>query len=139
MMKVCKPIVSVVMAAAITLAGALTASVPARAQSNLDAGRSPAQIFLDGCTVCHNTPHELKQSSAEFLRKHYTTGQKQAGAMAAYLEQVRSEPPPAPPVKPRVPSESMEASAPPATSSAGSIAAAAPQAAAERTIHEFEE
>jgi hypothetical protein len=75
------------------------------AQKNIDAERSPAELFSDGCTLCHSSPRALKQGSAEFLRSHYTTGTKQAAAMAAYLEAVRREPPPP---KVRRPSPSLE-------------------------------
>src|SRR5215470_332526 len=47
---------------------------PAAAQSNLDAGKSPAQIFSDTCNACHRNPREIKPASAAFLREHYTTG-----------------------------------------------------------------
>src|SRR5437667_10163410 len=89
-------------------------SVPvgqAQSQSNLDAGKSPEQIFSDTCSACHHAPHDLKQTSAQFLRQHYTTGARQAATMAAYLERAMHEPPPTPvaPAQPfRRPSESVE-------------------------------
>lgn len=87
-------------------------AVPALSQSNLDAGKSPEQIFADTCSACHHGPHGLKQTSAQFLRQHYTTGARQAGAMAAYLEKAMNEPPPPPAPPPvqsfRRPSESVE-------------------------------
>lgn len=63
-----------------------------QAQSNLDAGKSPAQIFSDTCNACHRSARELKQTSPGFLREHYTTGAREAGAMAAYLATVGSDP-----------------------------------------------
>jgi hypothetical protein len=63
-----------------------------QAQSNLDAGKSPAQIFSDTCGACHRSPRELKQTSPGFLREHYTTGGKEAAAMAAYLASIGSDP-----------------------------------------------
>ena len=48
------------------------AAAPVQAQSNLDAGKSPAQIFSNTCGACHRSPRELKQTSAGFLREHYT-------------------------------------------------------------------
>jgi cytochrome c551/c552 len=89
----------------------LLAAPPARSQSNLDAGKSPEQIFSDTCSACHHAPQDLKQPSAQFLRQHYTTGARQAAALAAYLERAIHEPRPAPvaPVQPfRRPSESVE-------------------------------
>jgi hypothetical protein len=65
---------------------------PAQAQSNLDAGKSPAQIFADTCNACHRSARELRQTSAGFLRDHYTTGVREAASMAAYLASVGSDP-----------------------------------------------
>jgi len=70
----------------------VAAAGPAQAQSNLDAGKSPAQIFSDTCGACHRSPRELKQTSPGFLREHYTTGGKEAAAMAAYLASIGSDP-----------------------------------------------
>src|ERR1043166_3225020 len=64
---------------------------PAGAQTgNLDAGKSPAQIFGDTCAACHRNARELKRTSAAFLRSHYTTGPQEATAMAQYLAGVGS-------------------------------------------------
>jgi hypothetical protein len=65
---------------------------PARAQSNIDAGKTPAQIFSDTCNACHRSPRELKPTNASFLREHYTTGAREAAAMAAYVTSVGSDP-----------------------------------------------
>jgi hypothetical protein len=67
------------------------AAADAPAQSNLDAGKSPAQIFSDTCNACHRSPRELKQTSPGFLREHYTTGAREAAAMGAYLATVGSD------------------------------------------------
>jgi hypothetical protein len=80
----------------------------AQAQSNLDASKSLAEIFSDTCSLCHESARALKPSNAAFLRKHYTTGPKQAATMAAFLEAVASEPPPPAPTKARRPSDSIE-------------------------------
>jgi hypothetical protein len=66
------------------------ASIAAGAQ-NLDAGKSPAQIFADTCSACHRRAQELKKPSAGFLRSHYTTSQDEASAMASYLARIPSE------------------------------------------------
>src|SRR4029077_15398917 len=63
----------------------------ALAQSNLDAGKSAAQIFADTCNACHRSPREVRPTSAAFLREHYTTGPREAAAMAAYLASVGSD------------------------------------------------
>jgi hypothetical protein len=68
------------------------AVVPAQAQSNLDAGKSAAQIFADTCNACHRSARELKQTHAGFLRDHYTTGMREAAAMAADLAAIGSDP-----------------------------------------------
>ncbi|MGH6769420.1 MAG: hypothetical protein ACRECO_10430 [Xanthobacteraceae bacterium] len=62
------------------------------AQDNIDAGKSPAQIFADTCSACHRRPQELKRASAGFLRQHYTPGPAAASAMATYLGRVGSDP-----------------------------------------------
>jgi hypothetical protein len=73
---------------AIVVAGA---AAPAQAQANLDAGKSPAQIFSDTCNACHRSPRELRPTNAAFLREHYTTGGPEAAAMAAYLASIGSD------------------------------------------------
>lgn len=108
-------------------AAAVLAAVPAFAQSNLDAGKSPAQIFSDTCGACHRSPRELRPTSPGFLREHYTTGAKEAATMAAYLASVGSDPravqqrkPPAIGAnKPTPPSETSAAVRPPQTVPAG--------------------
>jgi hypothetical protein len=71
------------------LAGFLT--IPADAQ-NLDAGKSPAQIFADTCSACHRRAQELKKPSASFLRSHYTTSQAEAASLAGYLAGIPGDP-----------------------------------------------
>jgi mono/diheme cytochrome c family protein len=63
---------------------------PAGAQGNIDAGKTPAQIFGDTCAACHRSARELRRPSASFLRTHYTTGSEEASAMANYLAGVPS-------------------------------------------------
>ena len=72
--------------------GAAVSLAAAQAQAqNLDAGKSPAQIFSDTCSACHRSPREVKQTSPGFLREHYTTGAREAATMAAYLASVGSD------------------------------------------------
>jgi len=66
------------------LAAALQITI-ADAQGNIDAGKTPAQIFGDTCSACHRSARELRRASASFLRAHYTTGSDEAAAMANYL------------------------------------------------------
>jgi hypothetical protein len=77
-----------VRAAAPWIAGALAVFIAGSAlpQGNIDAGKSPAQMFSDTCSNCHRRASELKRgASASFLRQHYTPGAQEAAAMASYL------------------------------------------------------
>jgi len=72
--------------------GLMAALAPALAcaQTNIDQGKSPAQIFAIDCAECHKAPRGLangKNSAAltDFLREHYTTSREQAAALAAYV------------------------------------------------------
>ena len=70
------------------LIGCLTAGV-ARAQ-NLDAGKSPSQIFSNTCSACHKSPRGLLKNTPAsslpgFLRQHYTTGTDMAFAASRYF------------------------------------------------------
>jgi hypothetical protein len=70
------------------LIGCLTAGVAAA--ENLDAGKSPSQIFSNTCNACHKSPRGLlKNVSASslpgFLRQHYTTGTDMASVLSSYL------------------------------------------------------
>ena len=67
-------------------------SVAAQAQSNLDAGKSAAQIFADTCNACHRSAREIKRTTPAFLLEHYTTGTREAAMMASYLASVGSDP-----------------------------------------------
>jgi hypothetical protein len=89
-------------AAGIWVAGmaALLPTAPAGAQGNIDAGRSPAQIFADTCASCHRSARELRRPSASFLRQHYTAGAEEASAMASYLSGLPAEPKGAQPKRP---------------------------------------
>jgi len=65
----------------------------AQPQGNIDAGKTPAQMFADICTNCHRRPQELKRgASAGFLRQHYMPGSQEAAAMASYLAGLPSDP-----------------------------------------------
>ena len=62
----------------------------ASAQTNIDQGKSPAEIFANACAVCHKTTRGLAtgQNSlmlSSFLREHYTASKDQAAALAAYV------------------------------------------------------
>ena len=71
----------------------LVAAQSAQPQGNIDAGKTPAQMFSDTCATCHRRPQELKRgASAGFLRQHYMSGAQEAAAMAAYLASVPGDP-----------------------------------------------
>src|SRR3954454_13694157 len=64
---------------------------PALSQAeNLEAGKSPSQIFAGTCTACHKGPRGLLKTVAPgslpgFLRQHYTTSSDMAGMLSAYV------------------------------------------------------
>jgi hypothetical protein len=65
------------------------AAAPVRAQ-NLEAGKSPSQIFAGTCTACHKGARGLLKTVAPgslpgFLRQHYTTSSEMASVLSAYL------------------------------------------------------
>jgi hypothetical protein len=70
------------------LIGCLMAGVAAA--ENLDAGKSPSQIFSNTCSACHKSPRGLLKSVSAsslpgFLRQHYTTGTDMAAMLSSYL------------------------------------------------------
>src|SRR5688572_23775475 len=71
---------------------AICIAAPAQPQGNIDAGKTPAQMFSSTCTACHRRPQELKRASAGFLRQHYMPSAEEAAAMASYLASVGSDP-----------------------------------------------
>jgi len=65
------------------------AAMPVRAE-NLEAGKSPSQIFAGTCSACHKGTRGLIKSVTPgslpgFLRQHYTTSSEMAGQLSAYL------------------------------------------------------
>ena len=71
------------------LIGCLTA-VAVHAVENLEAGKSPAQIFAGTCNACHKSPRGLLRSVPAsslpgFLRQHYTTSSDMASVLSSYL------------------------------------------------------
>jgi hypothetical protein len=77
--------------ATVTLLIGCCAAVPAWAQAtNLEAGKSPSQIFAGTCTACHKGPRGLLKtvpagSLQSFLRQHYTTSPEMATLLASFL------------------------------------------------------
>jgi hypothetical protein len=71
------------------LVGCLTAGA-LRAVENLEAGKTPSQIFAGTCTACHKSPRGLLKnvpasSLPGFLRQHYTTSSDMASVLASFL------------------------------------------------------
>lgn len=87
--------------------GLLVGLVPAlaQAQTNIDEGKSPAQIFSSDCATCHKSMRGLANGRnsltlRSFLAEHYTSSSQQAAALAAYvLGAGGNSGPPPPPVR----------------------------------------
>ncbi|HZP78090.1 MAG TPA: hypothetical protein VFB45_18240 [Pseudolabrys sp.] len=86
---------------------------------NIEAGKTPAQLFASDCAVCHKSPQGLAKggglSLTTFLREHYTASRESAAALAAYLKSVDTGAPAAstraskPRAKPKPPGEAKPA------------------------------
>jgi hypothetical protein len=66
------------------------APATAQAQTNIDQGKSPAEIFANDCATCHKSARGLANGRgssglASFLVEHYTASKDQAAALAAYV------------------------------------------------------
>jgi hypothetical protein len=76
--------------ATVLLIGCCTVQ-PAESQAqNLEAGKTPSQIFSQTCSACHKGPRGLLRtvpagSLSGFLRQHYTTSPDMAGVLASFL------------------------------------------------------
>src|ERR1700760_1916991 len=60
------------------------------AQTSIDAGKSPSEIFSTVCATCHKSARGLANGRgtsglATFLAEHYTSGKDQAAQLAAYV------------------------------------------------------
>jgi hypothetical protein len=58
--------------------------------TNLEAGKSPSQIFAGTCNACHKSPRGLLKtvpasSLPGYLRQHYTTSSDMASVLASFL------------------------------------------------------
>lgn len=83
----------VLIAAVVGTAGA------ALAQDNFEAGKKPAQMFVNDCGACHKSPAGLSKAPGifgleSFLREHYTASKQAASAIAAYIRSVDAAQPP---------------------------------------------
>src|SRR5882757_7550534 len=81
---------ALILATVMLLIGGFAAD-PAQAQAqNLEAGKSPSQIFAGTCNACHKSPRGLLKtvsagSLTGFLRQHYTTSSEMAGLLSSFL------------------------------------------------------
>ena len=76
---------------------AAVGAIPAPAQENFDAGKTPAQLYASDCAICHKTPQGLTKAGGvfgltAFLREHYTASREAAAAIASYLQSVDKGP-----------------------------------------------
>ena len=77
--------------AAVTLSISCLIGPAAWAQAqNLDAGKSPSQLFAGACSACHKSPRGLLKTVASsalsgFLKEHYTTSGDMASQLATYV------------------------------------------------------
>jgi len=77
--------------AAVTLFIGSFAVSAGRAQAqNLEAGKSPSQLFAGTCNACHRTPRGLLKTVSAgslpgFLRQHYTTSGDMAAQLSSFL------------------------------------------------------
>jgi hypothetical protein len=72
---------------------------PVWAQENVEAGKTPAQLYASDCAICHKSPNGLTKAGGllglqSFLREHYTASRETAAAIAQYLRTVDKGPPP---------------------------------------------
>ena len=75
--------------ATVTLLIGCFAAAPGQAE-NLEAGKSPSQLFADTCNACHKSPRGLLKTVAVgslpgFLREHYTTSGDMAKLLSGFL------------------------------------------------------
>src|SRR6201993_4393379 len=78
------------LATVMLLIGCLAAGEAHAQATNLEAGKSPSQIFSGTCTACHKSPPGLLKtvpasSLPGFLRQHYTTSGDMASVLASFL------------------------------------------------------
>src|ERR1700739_2804876 len=72
------------------LIGCFAANRALTQATNLEAGKSPSQIFAGTCTACHKGPRGLLKtvpagSLQGFLKQHYTTSPEMASLLGAFL------------------------------------------------------
>src|SRR3982075_127725 len=78
------------LATVMLLIGCFAADKAQAQAQNLEAGKSPSQIFAGTCSACHKSPRGLLKtvpagSLPGFLRQHYTTSSDMASLLGAFL------------------------------------------------------
>jgi mono/diheme cytochrome c family protein len=63
----------------------------AKAQGDLDRGKTGAQLYASACATCHKSPPSISKTKwlfgiESFLREHYTSSSESAAILAAYLK-----------------------------------------------------
>ena len=63
----------------------------ARAQGDLDRGKTAVQLYASACATCHKSPPNISKTKwlfglESFLREHYTSSSESAAILAAYLK-----------------------------------------------------
>jgi len=82
--------IGLAIALVLALIPALVMVPGASAQTNIDRGKPPSELFANYCAVCHKTTRGLATGRNSltlslFLREHYATSREQAAALAAYV------------------------------------------------------
>ncbi len=94
-----------VVAIALAVFGKVQAQEAAGQAQNIEAGKTPAQLYASDCAVCHKTPQGLSKggglSLSGFLKQHYTASAESASALAAYLTAIDRGAAPAPAARSR--------------------------------------
>jgi hypothetical protein len=78
------------LAAVTLLIGCCMGALEGAQAQNLEAGKSPSQLFASSCSVCHKSPRGLLKtvppgSLQGYLKQHYTTSPDMASVLSAYL------------------------------------------------------
>src|ERR1700761_4104980 len=81
---------ALILATVMLLVGCLAADHALAQATNLEAGKSPSQIFAGTCNACHKSPRGLLKtvpagSLPSFLKHHSTTSPDMAGLLSSYL------------------------------------------------------
>ena len=78
------------LATVVLLIGCFAAGAAHAQLTNLEAGKTPSQIFAGTCNACHKSPRGLLKtvpasSLPGYLRQHYTTSSDMASVLASFL------------------------------------------------------